>query len=74
MEEIVQDAIANDYEEEDNSTVSDSSDNENYTVPTNDIVTIREDLSQIKVRKSETNTFPTYETVQESTAVEGASQ
>ena len=72
--EIVQDAIANDYEEEDNSTVSDSLNNENYTVPTNDVVTIREDLSQIKVRKSKTNTFPTYETVQESTTVEGTSE
>ena len=67
VQDIIEDAVTNDHECEDNSnTCSDDESintiDENSVSP-DDVVTIQEDLSQLRVVKSVTSSFPVYEKV-----------
>ena len=66
VEKIVEDAIVNDQEEDD-SVISESMEsNSSSSVQPEEAVTIQEDLSLVRLKKAETGTIPTYETVEDS--------
>ena len=67
VEKIVEHAIVNDQEEKDNSAISESMEsNSSCSVQPEEAVTIQKDLSLVRLKKAETGTIPTYETVEDS--------
>ena len=67
VQDIIEDAVTNDHESEDNSNACSDDERVNTidenNVSPDDVVTIQEDLSQLRVVKSVTSTFPVYEKV-----------